>query len=556
MILILNYPFVDVRTLSDGPSRLDAPAWPSPIPGDSYVRYVGSVRLRPQRGIEGWIGEDKLCSARRAIRFVPPFPFHVPSGDGRKLPLRVVFRRLFFDGYVLGMYSLGIGTLGRATLSGRDLSDLIAGILQAEVIVGRDPSDENGPIPGPPGASHPGSRTTLVNAGGPLAKLYAAASTSLNEGGDLEPWLVRGFSPFPVLHLRKQPNRPAFPFDSIPPYEDAVTLHGVQANGKNLRLLVLDDRRLPGSTLEDRYRMGRRLRICFGRIYAESQALGYVLREIKRERLAPTPGGEASVNLGNYLRHATNVIRRKGKQLAELTEPAVAESARAMLEQAQPGEGASLERLLKDVEPRLAGFGLELRNSAVTVDSKTINYYIISVKGKGNVIAGSGPVYVDHGNPESPVVPEGSSPLNNGTSPPPTEVVLMELILQALIAGAAAAGKDTIGSAVKDAYGVFKALLKRKLGHSPSEDKTTVDRYEENPEGYAVPLQDEIKENGVDQDQEVLDQVQELLQRLEAEPQGDDIVTKAQQVVKQQIYGDNNYTSGTGNINIHQQPKS
>nr|WP_287107984.1 MULTISPECIES: hypothetical protein [unclassified Microcystis] len=46
----------------------------------------------------------------------------------------------------------------------------------------------------------------------------------------------------------------------------------------------------------------------------------------------------------------------------------------------------------------------------------------------------------------------------------------MEIILAALAAGAAAAAKDTAGTAVKDAYEGLKALIKKKFAEKGKTD--------------------------------------------------------------------------------------
>jgi len=96
----------------------------------------------------------------------------------------------------------------------------------------------------------------------------------------------------------------------------------------------------------------------------------------------------------------------------------------------------------------------------------------------------------------------------------------MEIILAALAAGAAAAAKDTAGTAVKDAYESLKALIKKKFAEKgKTDDSDIVDKHEKKPdsEGVKTLLKEELLEAKIDRDAEVIKTAEELLKQLKPE---------------------------------------
>jgi hypothetical protein len=95
----------------------------------------------------------------------------------------------------------------------------------------------------------------------------------------------------------------------------------------------------------------------------------------------------------------------------------------------------------------------------------------------------------------------------------------LTMIATALVAGAAAALKDTASQAIKDAYTGIKDLIKRKLaGASNADDLNAALRVaEKKPDDPArlSPLKDELKSAGADNDNDVLKAAQALLQLIQ-----------------------------------------
>jgi hypothetical protein len=108
------------------------------------------------------------------------------------------------------------------------------------------------------------------------------------------------------------------------------------------------------------------------------------------------------------------------------------------------------------------------------------------------------------------------------------EPITFTAIVAALSAGIAT-GVGKVGeSALVDAYQGLKAALKRKLGDQ-SEVVEAVDMLEKRPdsEGRQVTLKEEVERANVDQDPDVKQAAQELLERLKAQPGGEQHIQSA-----------------------------
>lgn len=84
------------------------------------------------------------------------------------------------------------------------------------------------------------------------------------------------------------------------------------------------------------------------------------------------------------------------------------------------------------------------------------------------------------------------------------------LILTALTVGASDSVKDTATQVVKDSYNGLKALIKNKFTGRPAAE-TALAEHEKRPDVWKVPLEEELKETGIDQDQEIIAAAQRLM---------------------------------------------
>jgi hypothetical protein len=101
-------------------------------------------------------------------------------------------------------------------------------------------------------------------------------------------------------------------------------------------------------------------------------------------------------------------------------------------------------------------------------------------------------------------------------------------IVAALSAGVATGVGKVVESAVVDAYQGLKATLRRRFGDD-SDVVEAVDKLEQKPDSEArkALLQEEVEAAGVDRDPEVRKAAQDLLDRVEAQPSGEQHVQYA-----------------------------
>ena len=85
------------------------------------------------------------------------------------------------------------------------------------------------------------------------------------------------------------------------------------------------------------------------------------------------------------------------------------------------------------------------------------------------------------------------------------------LVLTAVSSGAAAAAKDTVSQAVKDAYAGLKSLV---INHFKGnrEAETAFEAFERDPETWRTPLEKTISDSAISTDAEVIAMAQRVLQ--------------------------------------------
>jgi hypothetical protein len=89
----------------------------------------------------------------------------------------------------------------------------------------------------------------------------------------------------------------------------------------------------------------------------------------------------------------------------------------------------------------------------------------------------------------------------------------VSIVLAALMAGATAATKDTASQAVKDAYTGLKTLIQKRFADKPKA-KMALAEYEKDTDTWEKPLQQSLLETGVDQDEAIVRQAQQVLQQI------------------------------------------
>jgi hypothetical protein len=304
MLVHLQFPIVDLRSLTGEDSRLPVPNWPSPLQDEEFIRSAGMIRKRYSGGLQGWIAEELYCDARRSIRFVP-------GGHGSRdfsgRRIRVAFRRFYFDGTAVAKFEVGLAIEGK--LDATDLGALTAlleRLFSLPVRIGRSKSKSQD--------------CRLIEAGKALAALYANSSSKHRSH---RWWMKRTQRPGNPLIVA---GTPALFIEASPWQLDVALLPRkaleIPMKESELKLfnwrLQIGGRFLPAwAALHPSYvdvADVRKLRLYLLRLNAENQALVRVLKAINNDTIKPEPRSAAADVLQNYLNEATaNILHLSGK---------------------------------------------------------------------------------------------------------------------------------------------------------------------------------------------------------------------------------------------------
>jgi hypothetical protein len=118
-------------------------------------------------------------------------------------------------------------------------------------------------------------------------------------------------------------------------------------------------------------------------------------------------------------------------------------------------------------------------------------------------------------------------------------------IITAAIAGALG---NLGATAVLKSFNELKAVVQRKFGEE-NDVTDAVKMLEKKPgaEDRRVTLQKEVQEAGADKDADIVKAAEALLAEVKKQPGGEEAV---QQIVNQQVIGNGNIFSGTGDVTV------
>jgi len=347
MLLSIQFPFADSRSfLEEKVKLLGRPTWPAVSPDDDFVRSFGSIKDRPLGGLAGWVGEGALCEATRALRFSKIANFKATE-SGRNIPLRLVFRRFYFDGLAVGKFEVGLITKIKDTrrLRTKEIYGLINHCLNLPVVI---PALSDKAVLARTAGQEISTR--LAQVGKPLARFYAGSSIAHPPPIELQEWWVRSGAPL-IFLVHNFSERIHIPFlgKSIP-YSEKLKADlfycEVPYQGRVLRMWVM------GLTPETNYQVARALRICLLRLHAEHEALRLVLQNLATGKIDVTPRSNESSTLQLYLKEATKRISRGEATADRLSKENLAEIARESEDMVNPGDRDALLALLKQMDVR------------------------------------------------------------------------------------------------------------------------------------------------------------------------------------------------------------
>ncbi len=280
------------------------------------------IRTRKKGGLEGWIGENEICEADRALRFQGAIGIrnNPPSSFTH---IYCAFRRFFFDGKVVAKFEVGIGIrhgveeFMRGFDGGKFLEHVLS--LPTSVTVGGHQT-----------------KCELIRAGQTLAEAYKLSSTRHGVSRIGEAWINSGI---PVLFLEQQKDDISFPFRLTPVYQEAnfQLLYGlVPHHGPNYRIWILhtEPDYLPTYARTD---IARSLRISLLRLNAERECLRIVLRLIDEGRIK-----KIDDNVQDYLDTTASRIIKLENKTEKIFGSEVLEVARQAIDAITPGERTHL----------------------------------------------------------------------------------------------------------------------------------------------------------------------------------------------------------------------
>lgn len=332
MLLSIQFPFADLREFLDDTGKLISPIWPLPTPDKEFVRHFGSIRIRKLGGIEGWIGENEICEANRALKFCRNLSF-VESGLDININLRCAFRRLYFDGLAVGKYEIGITPKKklRKKLSKEQFNRLIEHILSLPIKI----STQEDKI------------YKLIYASKPLTRMYLGSTTKNGYSNSVQDWWAIGGTP--LLFLEYESEDISFPYWMKPitiskDYGFQLIHCLVPFSGLNLRMWILQHP--PGLS------QSRALRISLMRLFAEHECLRLVLRNIMNQNISVVPRSPRSDKLQMYFNNATSRINKLENSSNKQYDPEIVNLARQSINTISPSQRDSLLVTLENLDIR------------------------------------------------------------------------------------------------------------------------------------------------------------------------------------------------------------
>jgi hypothetical protein len=368
MFFSLHFPISDLRKFISHTGLLEVPGWPLPTADSEFVRYFGNTRTRMQGGLGGWIGENVVCEASRALKFNSRLIFDNTVRFKS-------YKFFYFDGLSTGRFDIGISSLWPYALqiSGAETHKLLIQLISEEVFI-RNEKGEN-------------ISSKLIHSGKHLARLYQRASTCTSFQETIQPWWVQSGSPIIILEYRqlrglsiKIPDSyhkhtiklsSKFGFD--------VTGSFVPFEGGKIKLWVIKHNNDKSSR-----RKAHELRIYLSRLHAEHEGLRLALRAIMNGKIKVLSGTTEAENLQFFLNRTTKLINQQETQLKE-HDVEIAKIARESIDHLSPGEYDTLINSLDMLKMRgnifkkIVSYSDDWQSEAKVVDTKASSVNILFV---------------------------------------------------------------------------------------------------------------------------------------------------------------------------------
>jgi hypothetical protein len=388
MLIAIQYPLPDFRQFVEDSGRLPLPSWPVPRVRAHFVRSLGGIEHRKLGGLEGWVGEEKLCEAGNAFRFSQSLCFHDRSSSFQ-FPLRCQYRRFFSDGLAVSKFEVGLVSTrpGSIDLGAAEATNVLKHCLTQRVEVR--------------GSGGDASPCKLIEAGAALARLCRRASTETTKQNHAQEWWVQAGTPIVMLQYsgREKVALPDFWIRRLRLTSDLgfdLSRCLVEYPGGSVPMWMM------GPVWFHEAANARLLRLYLMRLHAELECLAAVFREILSGRLAAQRGTPLANKLQEFLSRKIKRIRKLESKAEKRFHGEIPELARHLTSAMHPGELEGIEETLGTLgwRPNLIKSvrnHSEARQGPITIEKvETMNVDAgDKINAVGSVIATRGS-HVDH----------------------------------------------------------------------------------------------------------------------------------------------------------------
>jgi len=358
MLVIIQYNITDYRSFIEKDfSVLPYPDWPNPGIGE-FSKCIGAIEYRKKGGIKNWIGESKICSAKRCVKIDKWLTF----ANSRNFKSKLLFRRFYFDGNSSGKFEVGF-EIENPTKNNLPISNIIKKLANLKVRLGYSPIEE----------------FQLGNAKKGFCHLYEIATSKTISTEYV------GFTHCdqPVFILKKN-KQELFEID----------MNGFSTKVKNLKIEVgsysinneinlkeiwiINDLNRWERITNSRADKIRELRISLSRIISLKKSLNKILKLIQAETILPKQRSIESDHLQYFL---INAIKRLYKESNKISEKNILFLIKHIESEIFPGEAESLyiklEKII-NVRPQILDKVIEYLDPKEVNNNYINNFSIMS----------------------------------------------------------------------------------------------------------------------------------------------------------------------------------
>lgn len=308
MVIYFQFPFADLRKFASLTiKKLSKPLWPDVEPNKEFIRSFGLVKPRTKKGMEGWVNENFICDAKRAIRFQSITPFNNLDSSEQILP-ELKSRHFYSDGNVVCKLEVVFATRPFLSQFPTDsVVDFINHILDMPVRV-KIPYKEEKVI------------KNFYSLGNSLAELYFYSSTKKKDHEKIKNDETINYSNYifscqPVIFIQSNPKESiqllkyATPVKTDPKFGLKIHHLWYRRDNRNARVWFLQ----VDESYEDVFNV-RFLRIYLMRLHSEYEVLRKVFHAIDDEIILFNDDEYITEEIQEYFNEATSRINELNKK--------------------------------------------------------------------------------------------------------------------------------------------------------------------------------------------------------------------------------------------------